>query len=136
MWMRLPLALTLQYDYFVWKNLFVNATCFTGIYLRNNDGKKVHELTRISITPRWEKRWYGVWMPLSYSRLGNLCIGTGFRIGPLIVGTTNVLPLIFKNKTTYTADLYFALKVPLFPIGKAKKKKKTNADGKVDECPD
>lgn len=137
MWMRLPLALNLQYDYFVGKSFFVNANVFSGIYLRNNDGKKVHELTRISITPRWDKRWFGVWMPLSFSRFGNLCVGTGFRAGPFIIGTTNVLPLVFKNKTTYTADIYFALKVPLFPVGKGGgKKKKQNTSGKVDDCPE
>jgi hypothetical protein len=136
MWMRLPLALNLQYDYLVTENFYVNAVAFSGIYLRNNDGKKVHELTRMSITPRWEKRWYGVWMPVSFSRLGNLTVGTGFRFGPFVLGTTNVLPLLFKNKTTYTADVYFALKVPLFPAGKIRKKKvKLNTDGKVDDCP-
>jgi hypothetical protein len=136
MWMRLPLALNVQYDYFVGKFLYINATAFSGIYLRNNDGKKVHELTRISITPRWDKRWYGVWMPVSFSRFGNLSVGTGLRVGPFIIGTTNLLPLLFKNKTTYTADLYFALKVPLFPTGKSGgKKRKLNTNGKVDDCP-
>jgi hypothetical protein len=136
MWMRLPLALNLQYDYMIRENFYVNAVAFSGIYLRNNNGKKVHELTRISITPRWEKRWYGVWVPVSFSRLGNLSVGTGLRLGPLVIGTTNMLPLLFKNKTTYTADVYFAIKVPLFPTGKVRKKKaKLNTDGKVDDCP-
>jgi hypothetical protein len=137
MWMRLPLALNLQYDYFVGKSLYVNANVFSGIYLRNNNGKKVHELTRISVTPRWEKRWYGFWMPVSFSRFGNLSVGAGFRFGPFVLGTTNILPLAFKNKTTYTADLYFALKVPLFPTGKGGgKKRKQNTSGKVDDCPE
>jgi hypothetical protein len=137
MWMRLPLALNLQYDYFVGKSLYVNANVFSGIYLRNNNGKKVHELTRISVTPRWEKRWYGFWMPVSFSRFGNLSLGAGFRFGPFVLGTTNILPLAFKNKTTYTADLYFALKVPLFPTGKVSgKKRKQNTSGKVDDCPE
>ena len=136
MWMRLPFALNLQYDYMVRENLYVNATAYTGIYLRNTDGRKVHELTRLSVTPRWEKRWYGVWVPVSFSRLGNLTVGTGFRFGPFVIGTTNVLPLVFKNYKTYTADLYFALKIPLFPTGKmSKKKAKPNTNGKVDECP-
>lgn len=136
MWMRLPLAMNLQFDYMVRENFYVNAVALTGIYLRNNNGKKVHELTRLSVTPRWEKRWYGVWMPISVSRFGNLSLGTGFRIGPFIIGTTNVLPLLFKNKKTYAADIYFAIKIPLFPKGTfSRKKTKVNKDGKVDECP-
>jgi hypothetical protein len=58
-------------------------------------------------------------------------------LGPFVLGTTNILPLVFKNKTTYTADLYFALKVPLFPTGKTGgKKRKQNTNGKVDDCPE
>lgn len=136
-WMRLPLALNLQYDYLVRENLYVNATAFTAIYLRNYDGKRVHELTRLSITPRWEKRWFAVWAPVSFSRLGIVSLGTGFRIGPLAIGTNDILNWAFRNKKIYTLDLYFVLKVPLFPTGSAKTKKgKQKTGGPVDECPD
>ncbi len=136
MWMRLPLALNVQYDYFVGKSFFVNATVISGVYLRNNDGRKVHELTRISVTPRWEKRWYGIWAPISFSRFGNLCVGTGFRLGPFIVGTTNMLGILLPKKVNYTADVYFAIKVPLFPTGGSGKKKKSKTkNGNVDDCP-
>lgn len=104
------------------ERFYINAAAFAGVYLRNSNGKKVHELTRLSISPRWEKRWYGVWLPISFSRMGNVSLGTGLRIGPLVIGTNNLLPIIFKNKTTYEADLYVALKVPLFPTGKFLKK--------------
>ena len=136
MWMRLPLALNINCDYMILESFYINAAAFAGVYLRNSNGKKVHELTRLSISPRWEKRWYGVWLPISFSRMGNLSLGTGLRIGPLVIGTNNLLPIIFKNKTTYEADLYVALKVPLFPTGKfLKKKTKAGPDGKVDDCP-
>jgi hypothetical protein len=135
--MRLPLALNLQYDYY-WKyNIYVNATSFTGIYLRNWDGKRVHELTRLSITPRWEKRWFAVWAPVSFTRMGVVSLGAGFRLGPLAIGTTDILNLALRRKTMYNADIYFVLKVPLFPTKKGKAKKgKTNTGGPVDECPD
>jgi hypothetical protein len=134
MFMRLPLAMHLQYDYFVGKFFYINATAFEGIYLRNNDGKKVHELTRFSVTARWDKRWYGFWMPVSFSRFGNLNVGGGFRVGPLILGTTNLFWLL-PDKNNYTADIYFVIKIPLFPTGTRTKKRKINTDGKVDECP-
>lgn len=137
LWMRIPLALNLQYDYLIRENLYVNATAFTAIYLRNYDGKRVHELTRLSITPRWEKRWFAVWAPVSFSRLGIVSLGTGFRFGPFAIGTNDILNWALRNKKIYTLDLYFVLKVPLFPTGTMKTKKgKQKTDGKVDECPD
>ncbi|MGL4596876.1 MAG: hypothetical protein ACRCYO_05075, partial [Bacteroidia bacterium] len=136
-WMRLPLALNVNYDYMIRNNIYVNATAFTALYLRGTNGKKVHELTRLSITPRWETRWFGAWMPVSFSRLGNLTLGSGIRLGPLAIGTTNILPLLFRNAKFYTADMYFVLKVPLFPIGGVKGKKgKTKSGGAVDDCPE
>ncbi len=137
LWMRLPLALNIQYDYMIRKDVFVNATCFSAIYFRNNDGRKVHELTRLSITPRWERRWFAAWMPVSFSRLGILALGAGFRLGPFAIGTTDILNFVLRKKTVYSADIYFVLKVPLFPTGSGKaKKRKTKKGSDVDDCPD
>jgi hypothetical protein len=136
MWMRLPLALNTQFDYNVGHDIYINATAFTALYLRNWDGKRVHELTRISVTPRWEKRWFAVWAPVSFTRMGTVSLGTGFRIGPLAIGTTDILNFAMKNKTIYNADLYFVLKIPLFPIGNDKIRKDKNKGGAIDECPD
>lgn len=136
LWMRLPLALTLQYDYRVNDDIFINATAFAAIYNRNFSTKRVHELTRLSVTARWERRWFGVWVPVSYSRLGNLSLGSGVRIGPLIIGTTDILNLLLARKYVYTADIYFAIKIPLFPTGKTRSKGKPKGGGKVDDCAD
>lgn len=137
MWMRLPLAFNINYDHRIMKNVYVNGSSFSAIYLRGNDGQKVHELTRLTITPRWETRWFGAWTPVSFSRLGNLTLGTGVRIGPLVVGTNDILMWAFKNKKFYSADAYFLLKVPLFPIGKGKGKGRTKGKaGGIDDCAD
>jgi len=137
LWMRLPLALNVQYDYMIRKDVFVNATAFSALYFRNTDGRKVHELTRLSITPRWERRWFAVWAPVSFSRLGILSLGAGFRVGPFAIGTTDILVWALRRKTVYSADLYFVLKVPLFPTKKGKAKGgDLKKGGKVDECSD
>jgi hypothetical protein len=137
LWMRLPLALNVQFDYMIRKDVFVNATAFSALYFRNTDGRKVHELTRLSITPRWERRWFAVWAPVSFSRLGILSLGAGFRVGPFAIGTTDILVWALRRKTVYSADLYFVLKVPLFPTKKGKAKGgDLKKGGKVDECAD
>ncbi|HEU4716745.1 MAG TPA: DUF5723 family protein [Bacteroidia bacterium] len=135
-WMRTPLALGLFYDYRFRENLFFSAQSFTGLYLRGTDFKKVHELTRISLTARYERRWYGAWVPVSFTRMGTFSMGAGLRLGPVIIGTTDILNLTMKNKRIYNADIYFALKVPLFPLGSGRKKKtKVRKTTDVDKCP-
>jgi hypothetical protein len=136
-WMRLPLALNVNLDYKVREYFYVNACSFSGLYFRNFNGKKVHELTRLSITPRWEKRWYGVWAPVSFTRMGTFSLGAGIRLGPVVVGTDDILNLMLKRKKIYNENIYFVVKIPLFPIGGGKGKKgKQKKDGPVDKCPD
>ncbi len=135
-WMRLPLALNVNVDYKVRESFFVNATAFSALYLRNTDGKKVHELTRISLTPRWEKRWFGIWAPVSFTRMGTFSLGTGIRLGPVVIGTTDILNLLLAQKKAYNEDIFVVVKIPLFPIGNAKGKKgKIKSGGPVDQCP-
>jgi Family of unknown function (DUF5723) len=135
LWMRLPLALNLQFDYRITNDLYINVTSFNALYVRNVNYRRVHELTRFSVTARWERRWFGAWMPLSFSRFGILSLGGGVRIGPLIIGTTDILVYALRKKPVYSADLYFALKIPLFPVGSLTKKGKAKKkDGKVDDC--
>ncbi|HTL82092.1 MAG TPA: DUF5723 family protein [Bacteroidia bacterium] len=136
LWMRTPLALDLFYDYHFTDHVYFNAQSFTGLYSRGTDFRKVHELTRLSVTARYETRWYGAWIPVSFTRMGTVSVGAGGRIGPFIIGTTDVLNFMLKNKKIYNADLYFAIKVPLFPTGKFKTKKgKIKTGGPVDQCP-
>jgi Family of unknown function (DUF5723) len=138
MWMRLPLALNMHGDYQFVPNVYVSANVFSAVYLRGSRMARVHELTRISISARYETPWFGVWMPVSFSRLGVAAVGGGVRLGPLSFGTNDVLGLIFPKKYNYSADGYVVLKLPLFPLPGAKKragKTKSNS-GNVDDCPD
>ncbi|MBI3510179.1 MAG: hypothetical protein HY064_05910 [Bacteroidetes bacterium] len=136
LWMRTPLALDLFYDYHYRDNIYLSGQSFNALYFRGTDFKKVHELTRISVTARYETRWYGAWVPVSFTRMGTVSMGAGFRLGPFIFGTTDLLNLILKSKKVYNADFYFALKVPLFPTGKLKTKKgKAKTGGNPVDCP-
>ena len=42
------------------------------------------------------------------------------------IGTNDILNWALRNKKIYTLDLYFVLKVPLFPFGSGKTKKGKN----------
>ena len=58
-------------------------------------------------------------MPLSVDVFGNVSLGTTLRLGPLIIGTQDLLGL-FAKKYVYNADVHAALKVtiPYFKVCK------------------
>lgn len=138
MWMRLPLALNLHGDYQFMPNVYVGANVFSPVYIRGSKMVRVHELARVSVSARYETPWFGVWMPVSFSRLGVTAVGAGLRLGPLAFGTNDVLGLLFPKKYNFSADGYVTLKLPLFPLpGWQKRAGKTKTgSGKVDDCAD
>ena len=131
--MNLPTALSLQIDYLIWKDIYVNLTPFIAFQFKNND-TKVHDISSITLTPRWDHKWFGVFIPVQYSFLNGFRTGAAVRLGPLVVGTSNISPLISK-KEVYGGDVYAMLKVPI-PYGHKKDKDKDGISNKKDLCKD
>lgn len=131
--MNLPTAFSAQIDYQIWKDVYVNLTPYIAMQFKNND-TKVHDWSSISLTPRWDHKWFGVFIPVQYNFLNGFRYGTALRLGPLVVGTTNLMPLLSK-KDQYGADLYTMLKIPI-PYGKPKDKDKDGISNKKDLCKD
>ncbi|TAL61934.1 MAG: hypothetical protein EPN85_03695 [Bacteroidetes bacterium] len=117
--MNLPTLASLQGDYYAGKNISVNSTLNYAFQFRNN-ANKIHEITAFSITPRWDWKWLGFYMPFSYNKYSHVRMGASARIGPLIVGMADVLPLISK-RDVYGVDLHVMLKVPHIHLKKKNK---------------
>jgi hypothetical protein len=58
----------------------------------------VKESKLLTITPRWETRKLGFYLPVQYNRHGNFWIGGAIKAGPLLIGTHNLLNAFSKNK--------------------------------------
>ena len=58
-------------------------------------------------------------MPISYDIFGNFSLGTALRLGPLTIGTQDLLGL-FAKKYMYNADIHASLKltIPYFKVCK------------------
>lgn len=131
--MNLPTAISAQIDYNIWKNVYANFTAYYALkFVSNKD--KVHELTNFSITPRWDWKWLGVFVPFSYNSYRTAKLGLSVRLGPIIMGTTNLAPIL-GNADVYGADFHFLLKIPI-PYGKPKDKDKDKVSNKKDKCKD
>lgn len=131
--MNLPTALSLQIDYQIWKDVYVNFTPFLAFQFKNND-TKVHDYSSLTLTPRWDHKWFGVFIPVQYNFLDGFRAGAAVRLGPIVIGSTNLAPLV-GQKTIYGADVYAMLKVPI-PYGRPKDKDKDGISNKKDLCKD
>lgn len=119
--MNLPTLISIQGDYYAGKNIYINSTFNYAFQFRNNEDK-VHEITTLSITPRWDYKFVGTYVPLSYNKYSRFRAGTSLRLGPIILGTADLLPLVSKRDIR-AADFHFMLKVPHIHLKKDKRPK-------------
>lgn len=129
--MNLPTAISAQIDYNIYKDFYLNFTPYWALTFKK-DQTKVHDLTTFSLTPRWDHKWFGAFIPLSYDVTGNFKVGLDLRIGPLIVGTNSLAPMISKSDI-YGADIHVMLKVPIM-YGRPRDKDKDKVSDKKDKC--
>lgn len=129
--MNLPTAFALQVDYNIYKDFYANFTAYWSPRFKK-DAEKVHDLTTFSITPRWDHKWFGAFLPFSYDNTGNFKAGIALRVGPLIVGTNSLGPWLTK-KDIYGADAYVMLKIPIM-YRSPRDKDKDKVSDKKDKC--
>ena len=130
--MNLPTALTAQVDYNLYGNFYLNFSPYIAFQLRNNDNK-IHELTSLCITPRLDAKWFGVFLPLSYNKISGLNFGLSARLGPVVFGTTDFLPLV-TPKSFYATDFYIAFKIPIL-YNRIRDMDRDHVSNAKDKCP-
>ena len=75
-------------------------------------GNMVHDVTVFTATGKYEHKWFGVYVPVSYDIYGNPSLGLTMRIGPLVIGSQDILGLLMK-KYAYNEEVHAALKVTI-----------------------
>jgi outer membrane protein OmpA-like peptidoglycan-associated protein len=133
-YMNLPTHITANVDWQVWNAFYLNAGAFIGVQ-RNKNGNKVRYPTTFGITPRYDFAWAGVSLPVSYGGVTGFRTGLGLRMGPIIVGTGDLMPFFApgKDRKISGADIYFAIKVPILR-GHPKDADLDKVSDKVDLC--
>ncbi len=130
--MALPTTLSIQADWSAGRNLFVNFTSFVSPRIIS-DESKVHSLSYYRLTPRWDHKWFGFFVPMGLNGYGQFNLGTGFRVGPLVVGSSNIGNFLVGKYIT-GLDAHFALKIPIM-YGKPKDRDMDGVSNKRDKCP-
>jgi len=119
----LPTTFSFQIDYHIYKDLYLNFTSNTAPHWLNVTSQ-VHTLSYYVVTPRWDQKWFGVFLPIGINGYGQPTFGATVRLGPLIVGTSNGLNLLFASQI-YGINAYAALKVPILFNNPLKRKKES-----------
>jgi hypothetical protein len=103
----LPSALSIQFDYHWKKHWYVNASLIYGFNLSRNSLSRPSELT---ITPRYENRWFEASLPISLYDWYLPRIGFALRFYGFTIGTEK-LGGFFSMSNFTGLDLYFSIKL-------------------------
>jgi hypothetical protein len=94
-----PTRLVINVDRFLYDDFYVNAEM--SINLSALAGTKyyhVDELNFLTVTPRWETKTLGAYLPIQINAAGNFWIGGAFKAGPLLFGVHNWANIFSKEK--------------------------------------
>lgn len=102
----LPSALSLQFDYHLRKNIYLNASFIYGF----NIGRlSLSRPAQLAITPRYETKWFEANLPLSLYDWSEFRAGLSLRFYFLTIGTEKLAG--FFSYSDFTGlDFYFSLK--------------------------
>lgn len=89
-----PARAVINIDHYLSGNFFVNGEMSVNL----TSGHALRESKFITVTPRWETKKLGFFMPVQVNRHGNFWIGGAVKAGPLLLGTHNLLNTFSKNK--------------------------------------
>ena len=104
-----PTRLVINVDRPLRDNFSVNANLVLNMPW-TSDAKRlvVKDMTLLTLTPRWETKKWGLYMPLQVTTDGKFWVGGAAKAGPVLFGIHNMLTVISKSRAA-NAGLYLAL---------------------------
>ncbi|GAA4883915.1 DUF5723 family protein [Flaviramulus aquimarinus] len=128
----LPTALHVNADWSFSKRFYVNLnTDLSLISKKKTNASRISNV--VSLTPRFESKWFSFYIPVSVIENNGLQAGAGLRTGPLYIGSGSVLSVLTSDNTK-GADVYAGLKIPVYQA-KPRDKDDDGVIDKLDDCP-
>lgn len=95
-----PTRLVINIDKYIAQNFFVNSEItIPVISLVSGNTIQVKNLNLLAITPRWETRNFGAYLPVLLNTINQLWVGAAIKAGPVLLGLHNLGNLFSKDKT-------------------------------------
>lgn len=131
----LPGALSVQVDYNLGYNFYLNGSLILGAPWRNSFG--VQRAALFSATPRFETKRFELALPVSLHELRDPMIGAMVRLNSIIIGTDN-LGAYLLDSDLYGADIYVHIKYTIFRAwgcrNQKNKVRRSKSGGRVVPC--
>jgi hypothetical protein len=106
-----PTRLVINADHRITNQFFINAELSLPLAsLAGGNIIYLKDINLLAITPRWETRRLGAYLPISFNSRKQLWVGAAFRAGPLLLGIHNFGNLFSKN-SMQNGGLYLALTI-------------------------
>ncbi len=105
---KLPTMLNLDVDYNILKNLYINAAAHVNLVNADKDFFNGNYFNSFSVTPRYEIKKLGVFVPINYSELTSFNAGVAVKLGPVYVGSGSVLTALFNSSKQ--ADFFLGVR--------------------------
>lgn len=118
----LPATLQVDVDYHIKNGFYIDAA--GQFSLVNGDSKPFNSQywNSFTITPRYEGRIFGFYLPINYNELTKLSAGVSLRFGPVFVGSGSVLTALAGESKQ--ADVHLGVRFGMLHKNKKAKKVK------------
>lgn len=129
--MRTPGALSIQVDYNIFKDFYINATGYLNLNSVTG-ASNVRMPNMLSVTPSYDFKWFQLSAPMMLHSYGGFMAGLGARLGPLTLGVPDIRSIIpFGNMRG--VGFYAGLRVPIL-YGHPSDIDGDKVSDKFDEC--
>ena len=115
----LPTTLHIDADYHFHRGFYVNLSGQLSLVNTKNKPYNSQYYSSFSLTPRFEGRGIGLYLPLSYNKLTNFNVGVSLRLGPLFIGSGSLLTALMSDSKQ--ADVHVGLRFGGLQKNKEKK---------------
>lgn len=93
----LPTTLQVNGDYHIHQAFYINMDVQLSLANGKNKPYNTQYYSGFSITPSYDGRIFGFFLPINYNELSKLNAGASFRVGPLFVGSGSVLTALLGS---------------------------------------
>jgi hypothetical protein len=95
-----PTRLVINIDKPLQNDFYINAEVSLNLHneLIGTSRFYTQQLNLLTVTPRWETRKWGIYLPIQYNIERNFWVGGAFKAGPLLLGIHNWAYIFSKNK--------------------------------------
>ena len=106
-----PARLVVNVDRNLYDNFYLNGELSANLSaLAGKEKLYATQLNVLTITPRWETRRYGVYLPVQFNAENQFWVGMAFKAGPVLFGVHNLGNVVAKNKIQ-NGGVYLAFSV-------------------------